>query len=140
MQCQCGVLNLHTVQVKFITHSLSLVVCIHGSPVELIISHLTLHEAPHAGCCTTGTGSLPGVSEDFTYLNQKERCKWQSIRWCTELGKDDRLYTSIDYITMATKNYKAYGVGRSYSRPYSNLNSRLWLHLGVCWNLTQLEL
>jgi len=71
MQSQCTVLNLHTVQVKFITQSLSLVACIYGSPVELVISHLTL--------LTLGAASQaldPYLEyQDFTYLNQKEKCK-----------------------------------------------------------------
>jgi len=35
------------VKVGSIDKTLSLVAWIHGSPAELVISHLTLHEAPH---------------------------------------------------------------------------------------------
>ena len=35
------------IKVVSIDQSLSLVAWVHGSPAELVISHLTLHEAPH---------------------------------------------------------------------------------------------
>ena len=48
------------VKVGSINQPLSLVAWVHGSPAELVVSHLTLHEAPHRATHHSGTGSLPG--------------------------------------------------------------------------------
>ena len=59
MECQVSLLLLlelevsgediihEIVKVGSIDQSLSLVARVHGSPTELVVSHLTLHEAPN---------------------------------------------------------------------------------------------
>ena len=57
----------YVVLVDTLNQSLSLVAWVHGSPAELVISHLTLHEAPHR---TTHHRYwlLPWQDEDLTGL------------------------------------------------------------------------
>ena len=55
------------VKVGSINQPLSLVAWVHGSPAELVISHLTLHEAPHRATHHRHW-LLPWQDEDLTSL------------------------------------------------------------------------
>ena len=75
------------VKVGSIDQPLSLVAWVHGSPAELVISHLTLHEAPHRATHHRNW-LLPWQDEDFTGLinlhspPEELACRWKkSYRW-----------------------------------------------------------
>ena len=57
----------YIVLVDTIDQPLSLVAWVHGSPAELVISHLTLHEAPHRATHHRHW-LLPWQDEDLTRL------------------------------------------------------------------------
>ena len=70
------------VKVGPINQSLSLVAWVHGGPTELVVSHLTLHEAPH-GATHHRHWFLAGQDQDFTYcinfnsLAEELACRWR---------------------------------------------------------------
>jgi len=80
----------YIIPVNSLNQSLSLVAWVHGSPAELVISHLTLHEAPHRATHHRHW-LLARQDQDLTHcinfnslpeeLAYRQRRGWQVVRY-----------------------------------------------------------
>ena len=86
------------VKVGSINQPLALIAWVHGSPTELVIDHLTFHEAPHRATHhrhwflarqdqdLTHCINLNSLPEELTYMGLKRKC---SICWRNTCRKQE---------------------------------------------------